>query len=228
VGLGTVLDTLIQKRQARRRDKRHRELAQESWPLVCAVPGGPSADTSPSASGRESWLKPAAAGGCVLLASTAILGAAFWVQRASTQTEVAPNHLDGSQAAEQVRWAEPELVTPDLLLSSERDAGRSRRVSSLSPGDAQNQSSLPPKMRAAVLLSKVDPVYPNNAHELGIEGLVVVTYTVDAGGQPQNLQITKSVPMLDDAVLSAIRQWKYTQFGDTTQKYRFSAEFTLH
>jgi len=80
----------------------------------------------------------------------------------------------------------------------------------------------------AILLSKVEPVYPNDARDLGIEGLVVITYTVDASGQPQNLQVTKSVPMLDDAALAALRKWKYSQLGDTTQKYRFSAEFTLH
>jgi TonB family protein len=80
-----------------------------------------------------------------------------------------------------------------------------------------------------VLLKQVDPKYPPAARRAGIEGLVVVTYALDAGGRPTDLRVTKSVRLLDDAVLDALRQWEYTRpaKGQTPPRYRFNAEFVL-
>ena len=80
----------------------------------------------------------------------------------------------------------------------------------------------------AVLLKEVEPVYPDAARRAGIQGLVVVTYSLDPNGRPTTLKVTKSVPGLDDAALAALRQWQYTRPpAGSTQKYRFNAEFVL-
>jgi TonB family protein len=80
----------------------------------------------------------------------------------------------------------------------------------------------------ARLVKDVRPVYPAAARRAGIEGLVIITYSLDASGRPIDLLVTKSVPGLDEAALSALRQWEYTPppFG-SAQRYRFNAQFEL-
>jgi len=62
----------------------------------------------------------------------------------------------------------------------------------------------PPK-----LLKSVDPVYPEEARKAGIEGTVVVEATTDERGRVQSVRVLKSIPMLDQAAIDAVKQWVY-------------------
>jgi protein TonB len=55
----------------------------------------------------------------------------------------------------------------------------------------------------------VDPVYPPVAKEAGVQGIVIVEATVGTDGAVTNARILKSVPLLDQAALDAVRQWQY-------------------
>jgi TonB family protein len=59
------------------------------------------------------------------------------------------------------------------------------------------------------LVSHVDPVYPQAAKDAGVAGVVIVELLVDENGDVADAKIIRSVPMLDEAVLEAVRQWKY-------------------
>jgi TonB family protein len=59
------------------------------------------------------------------------------------------------------------------------------------------------------LRSHVDPVYPQAAKDAGVAGMVIVELLVDENGEVADAKIIRSVPMLDAAVLEAVRQWKY-------------------
>jgi protein TonB len=43
-----------------------------------------------------------------------------------------------------------------------------------------------------------------------VEGTVVVECVIDTGGRITNLRILKPVPLLDQAVIDAVRQCRYT------------------
>jgi protein TonB len=78
------------------------------------------------------------------------------------------------------------------------------------------------------VLKRVDPVYPPDARAAGVEGTVVVTFSLDAVGRPRDVQVLESAPMLDEAALSALRQWQFsTPPPGFSQMYRFTAEFVL-
>lgn len=48
---------------------------------------------------------------------------------------------------------------------------------------------------------------------------VIVSFTVDESGKPQNVHLTKSVnPMLDERVLNAVRQYRYLPATLNSQK----------
>jgi protein TonB len=55
----------------------------------------------------------------------------------------------------------------------------------------------------------VAPVYPSAARAARIQGVVVIEATIDAAGRVQSVKVIRSVPMLDQAAIDAVRQWQY-------------------
>ena len=60
-------------------------------------------------------------------------------------------------------------------------------------------------------LVRVPPVYPARAQERGIEGYVVVEFTIAEDGTVKDAIVLESQPskIFDRAALRAIRKWKY-------------------
>jgi len=56
----------------------------------------------------------------------------------------------------------------------------------------------------------VPPVYPADAQQARVGGIVIIEAIIDESGNVAMTKLLKSVPMLDDAALSAVGQWKYT------------------
>jgi periplasmic protein TonB len=56
----------------------------------------------------------------------------------------------------------------------------------------------------------VMPVYPALARSAGAQGVVIIEATVDTQGDVVATKVLRSVPLLDEAAVSAVRQWKYT------------------
>jgi protein TonB len=61
-----------------------------------------------------------------------------------------------------------------------------------------------------VLQRKVLPVYPTSALPYRLSGSVIMSATVDTTGRVQNLKVVSGHPLLAQAALSAVREWKYT------------------
>jgi protein TonB len=58
-------------------------------------------------------------------------------------------------------------------------------------------------------LSGNAPVYPEIAKRARVEGEVVIECTIDPSGRVVNATVTKSIPLLDQAALDAVVQWRY-------------------
>jgi protein TonB len=56
----------------------------------------------------------------------------------------------------------------------------------------------------------VQPVYPPMAQAARVQGIVIIEATIGADGQIVNARVLRSVPLLDQAALDAVRQWQYT------------------
>jgi protein TonB len=56
----------------------------------------------------------------------------------------------------------------------------------------------------------VHPLYPEMARSARVEGTVILEAVLDTSGHVTQLRVLKSVPLLDQAALDAVRQWKYT------------------
>ena len=62
----------------------------------------------------------------------------------------------------------------------------------------------PPK-----LIKKVDAIYPQEAKDAGIEGVVILEATTDIYGKVKEVKILRSIPELDQAAIDAVKQWVY-------------------
>jgi TonB family protein len=58
-------------------------------------------------------------------------------------------------------------------------------------------------------ISVVRPKYPKEAHKKKIEGQVVLRATVALDGNLKDITVVSGDPILADAVLEAVRQWRY-------------------
>ena len=59
-------------------------------------------------------------------------------------------------------------------------------------------------------LRDVRPVYPEIARAAGVQGVVIIEAPIDAAGAVETARVLRSVPLLDEAALDAVRQWLFT------------------
>lgn len=58
-------------------------------------------------------------------------------------------------------------------------------------------------------ITKIAPVYPDIAREAGVDGQVMVQALVGKDGKVKDVRVVKSIPMLDQAAVSAVKQWLF-------------------
>lgn len=85
---------------------------------------------------------------------------------------------------------------------------------------------------APVVLSRVDPVYPEAAKQLGIEGTVFLELVVEKDGSVSNVKVIKGVhPLLDESARNAAYQMKWDPAMSRDMAIRayvtFPVNFTL-
>jgi protein TonB len=59
-------------------------------------------------------------------------------------------------------------------------------------------------------LKRVDPPYPPEALAAGVQGVVIMEATIGADGKVTDVRVLRSIPLLDQAAIEAVRQWEYT------------------
>lgn len=157
---------------------------------------------------------------------------------ATTPTSTAASKLDstktvGERAAERARQ-EPEVVVtkaaPAPMVIAPSTGSKQSQVADMAPpsialaGGAGPGLDVPvtssaPKLSAPApanavivqshLIQHVNPIYPQAAKQYRIEGAVTLNATIGADGRVHQAQIISGPPMLRDAAISAVKQWKY-------------------
>ena len=56
----------------------------------------------------------------------------------------------------------------------------------------------------------VPPVYPKIAQAAKVSGMVILEATITKEGDVRDVKVLRSIAMLDQAAIDAVRQWKYT------------------
>lgn len=60
------------------------------------------------------------------------------------------------------------------------------------------------------LLKRFEPEYPRIAISARVQGTVILEGVIGTTGRIESLRVLRSVPLLDDAALRAVGQWRYT------------------
>jgi len=93
-------------------------------------------------------------------------------------------------------------VTPPVLISTGNSAFKPQLQSmSISQGVSQG-----------LLMKKVEPIYPELALHLRVEGPVQILATISKDGNITHTKVLSGDPQLTPAALSAVKQWKYKPY----------------
>jgi periplasmic protein TonB len=55
----------------------------------------------------------------------------------------------------------------------------------------------------------VKPAYPPEAEAARVQGVVILEATIGTDGRVADAKVLRSIPLLDQAALDAVRQWEY-------------------
>ncbi len=137
-------------------------------------------------------------------------------------------------ASDDVDLVPPDPKVPDIVPDGSARLRRLETVDLAPPTPTPVESAMPPAlppepfppggapapavpreagealMEPAVLISKVDPTYPEPAIRAQIEGSVVLDVAIDETGRVIDVQVTRGLPFgLSDAAARAVTQWRY-------------------
>lgn len=65
------------------------------------------------------------------------------------------------------------------------------------------------KIKPPVLIKEVPPRYPEVARQARVEGIVILEAKADEQGNVVDAKVLRSIPILDQAAIDAVKQWKY-------------------
>jgi protein TonB len=97
----------------------------------------------------------------------------------------------------------PDRVTPpDEIARNVRDQPANQAVAS----PVRVGGNIKPPER----LKYVPPEYPPIAVSARVQGVVIVEATIGTDGRVTAAKVLRSIPLLDQAALDAVRQWEFT------------------
>ena len=65
-------------------------------------------------------------------------------------------------------------------------------------------------LRVPAKIKDVRPRFPPVAEQARVQGVVIIEAVVDDRGEVANARVLRSIPLLDDAALTAVSQWQFT------------------
>lgn len=108
---------------------------------------------------------------------------------------------------------EPPVPPPETIIEQVADgsAGLPIENSALKLGPFDPQVGLGIPDGDVLPIAKVSPVYPQRARSRGVEGYVIVEFTVDELGRVIDVRVVEAQPssIFDRAAVDAVRRFKY-------------------
>lgn len=74
------------------------------------------------------------------------------------------------------------------------------------PAPVRVGGNIPPPQK----IKDVKPVYPAAAQSARAQGVVILEATIAPTGKVQDTKVIRSIPLLDEAAIEAVRQWEFT------------------
>ena len=77
------------------------------------------------------------------------------------------------------------------------------------------------------LVHKVQPAYPPLARAARIQGSVVLRAIISRAGKIENLQVLSGHPLLVQAAIDAVRQWRYRPYNLNGEPVEVETQVTV-
>ena len=123
----------------------------------------------------------------------------------------APTQAPPTIGEEPERFDTPEKIIPGIIGG---DINGDPSVLAPPPAPKPIPKSEPVRVggtvRTPIKTVHVNPVYPPIAQSARIQGIVIIEATISEQGRVINARILRSVPLLDQAAIDAVRQWEFT------------------
>jgi TonB family protein len=102
-----------------------------------------------------------------------------------------------------VMRVESHGVTKDVITAS-------WAVASAAPAPPAGPLRVGGDVKAPVVRTRVNPLYPETARKDNVEGVVIMELLIDATGHVRNVTVLKGLPDgLSEAAVAAVRQWTF-------------------
>lgn len=162
------------------------------------------------------------------VASASTAGADKYAAESLTQAQAAEAALDAEMKTQEGKFiksydharelavaakAAGDKAASDATSGRERVEAEAARKAKAAEASAAKSAKAPLRVggqvRPPVRIKEVPPVYPAIAKSAQVQGDVVIEATIDEAGKVADAKVVKSVPLLDQAALDAVRQWEY-------------------
>lgn len=120
----------------------------------------------------------------------------------------APVDIEKEKLALALKQPEPPVVARTPVVTVSFDPFPSIRMPKAENSKKSHQGK---SLQMGRLLSRVDPVYPEEAKQQGVEGTVKLHAIFSREGTVQSVIQVSGPPMLAPAAMNAVRQWHYSQ-----------------
>jgi periplasmic protein TonB len=87
---------------------------------------------------------------------------------------------------------------------------------------------VPSRLAEGFLLHDVAPEYPQEAGRARIEGMVVLLAVIGRDGTVRNLQVKSGLPVLAQAAIDAVKQWRYRPYMLNGEPVEFDTQITIN
>ena len=78
------------------------------------------------------------------------------------------------------------------------------------------------------LIHKVEPQYPVRATQLHIQGAVIIKAIIGRDGVIERAEVERGLPLLVQASLAAVRQWRYRPYYLNNEPIEVETEITIN
>ena len=127
---------------------------------------------------------------------------------------VEPEGITGETGIENVSIPIGQLAEPNAATGIPNGAGSLGLGTRVEPPPPPPAPTVPVRlstgMQAPRKIVDVTPAYPGMARTARVEGVVILEAVIDAAGRVESVHVLRSIPLLDQAAMDAVRQWKFT------------------
>ena len=178
---------------------------------VGPVSASRSAESTGSAVEQEQPAEPSSERRAAIVAAVA---AAVEAAAAFRSAESTGSAVEQEQRAEPSSERLAELVGRAAALQEQLQTVLAELQAVLGDSDRAAAGSTEPirvgsGVRPPTVVQRVPPAYPPEARTARVEGIVVLEATISTTGEVSDVEVLRSVPLLDEAAVAAVRQWRY-------------------